>query len=188
MFVMNVAKTGVGVNIPKFGTSLSTCFDLEFYPTQEIVEGYDRYNNKIINTVDENDEVIINPGDRLMIPTGLVMKLEHKPTIEDYKDIITYEDIDLRLYSIRLHARSGLSLKRGLILANSEGIVDVDYQYEIFVLLMNVSEVPQKIKKYDRIAQGEVVCNVPFSFVEVKEVPKPHSERSGGFGSTGVAG
>jgi dUTPase len=78
-----------------------------------------------------------------------------------------------------------LSLKRGLVLANSEGVIDVDYQNEVFVMMTNISEVTQTIKRYDRMAQAEVVANIPFNFVEIKDVPKPHSERSGGFGSTG---
>lgn len=186
MFVLTVAKLGNEVNLPKFGTSLSTCFDLEFYPTQKVVEGYNKFNEKVVRYVEVDDSVSIFPGDRLLLGTGLVMKLEYKPTIEQFKDImITTDDIDLKTYSIRLHARSGLSLKRGLVLANSEGVIDVDYQNEVFVLMTNISEVTQTIKRYDRMAQAEVVANIPFNFVEIKDVPKPHSERSGGFGSTG---
>ena len=94
----------------------------------------------------------------------------------------------LQNYSIRLHPRSGLSLKRGLVLANSEGIVDVDYQEEVFVLLTNISEVTQTIKTGDRIAQAEIVCNEPFKFIVISKRPEKHSERKGGFGSTGTAG
>jgi dUTP pyrophosphatase len=97
---------------------------------------------------------------------------------------------ELRNYSIRLHARSGMSLKQGLILANSEGVVDVDYQQEIFVMLTNISELAVTISVGDRIAQAEVVRNyvAQFELVESDEEPTPHSERSGGFGSTGVTG
>lgn len=187
MFTLNVAAKSPDVHLPKYGTSLSTCFDLEFFATERAVEGFNRYNEKVARYVNEHDEIMIYPGDRLMIPTGLVMKLEYVPTIESYRDILN-DSIDLKHFSIRLHARSGLSLKRGLILANSEGIVDADYQQEIFVLLMNVSEVTQTIAKHDRIAQGEVVGNVPFNLIKLNHVPTPHSERSGGFGSTGIVG
>lgn len=187
MFTLNVATLSNDVRIPKFGTSLSTCFDLEFFPTQPVVEGYNKFNEKIVRHVEEDNSITIYPGDRLLLGTALVMKLEHVPTIEDFKDIIFHDEVNLQNYSIRLHARSGLSLKQGLVLANSEGIVDVDYQYEISVLMTNISEVAQSIKRYDRIAQAEVVCNVPVHFLKVEEVPKPHSERSGGFGSTGIS-
>jgi dUTP pyrophosphatase len=86
-----------------------------------------------------------------------------------------------------LHPRSGLSLKKGLVLANCEGIVDVDYQEEVFILLTNISKMHQTIRKGDRIAQGEIVCNEPFHIAVCGTRPEKHSERSGGFGSTGVA-
>jgi dUTP pyrophosphatase len=92
----------------------------------------------------------------------------------------------LQNYSIRLHPRSGLSLKRGLVLANSEGIVDVDYQQQVFVLLTNISSIGQTIKAGERIAQAEVTCNEQVEFVVLANAPEKHSERNGGFGSTGV--
>jgi dUTPase len=45
----------------------------------------------------------------------------------------------------------------------------------------------QTIRKGDRIAQGEIVCNEPFHIAVCGTRPEKHSERSGGFGSTGVA-
>jgi len=46
---------------------------------------------------------------------------------------------------------------------------------------------PATIKKGDRIAQAEVVCNVPISIVKLNSMPDKYSERSDGFGSTGVS-
>jgi hypothetical protein len=45
---------------------------------------------------------------------------------------------------------------------------------------------PTFIKKGDRIAQAEVVCNVPISIVKLNSMPQQYSERSSGFGSTGI--
>lgn len=187
MLVLNVYKLRDDIELPSYGTSLSNCFDLSFQPTSEekIIKGYNKFNEPIARHLNELEEFSIFPGDRLLVPTGLIFKIQELITIEKFSDILV-ESKGLQRYSIRLHPRSGLSLKRGLVLANSEGIVDVDYQEEVFVLLTNISEITQTIKKGDRIAQAEVVCNELIKFVVVSNQPEKHSERSGGFGSTGT--
>jgi len=186
VIILNVYRLKDEFELPTYGTSLSNCFDLSFQPSDTHVKGYDKYNNPISQLINSHGEISIYPGDRLLIPTGLVCKIEQLITIEQYTDI-PKKETPLGSYSIRLHPRSGLSLKRGLILANCEGIVDVDYQEEIFVLMTNISEIGQTIKKGDRIAQAEVVCNVPdIHFVPLTARPSKHAERSGGFGSTDI--
>jgi len=196
VLAVNVYRLRDDLELPTFGTTLANCFDLSFQPTstEGIVKGYNKYNDPVTRHIrnfsgglrhGNEDEFEIEPGDRLLIPTGLIFKIELLHTIETYADISRTE-MPLQNYSIRLHPRSGLSLKRGLVLANSEGIVDVDYQEEVFVLLTIISDVSQRIKRGDRIAQAEIVCNEPTKFIVVTKRPEKHSERAGGFGSTGT--
>ena len=185
MLTVNVYRLCDDLELPTYGTSLANCFDLSFQPTNFSVKGYDKWNSPITHEINDHGEISINPGDRLLIPTGLIFKVEQYLTVETYADV-SREIKPLQNYSIRLHPRSGLSLKRGLVLANSEGIVDVDYQEEVFVLLTNISEIAQTIKRGDRIAQAEIVSNEPVNFIVVTKRPEKHSERGGGFGSTGV--
>ena len=190
MLTVNVYRLRDDLELPTYGTSLANCFDLSFQPTDKFVKGYNKHNESVgrpihINVDDDIQQFEIEPGDRLLVPTGLIFKIELLHTIETFADIAR-SDQPLQNYSIRLHPRSGLSLKRGLVLANSEGIVDVDYQEEVFVLLTNISEVAQTIRKGDRIAQAEIVCNEPTNFIVLAQRPEKHSERKGGFGSTGV--
>jgi len=63
--------------------------------------------------------------------------------------------------------------------------VDVDYQKEIFVVMTNISSVVQMIEFKERIAQAEIVNNIPFRLHETSADIEPYSERDGGFGSTG---
>ena len=186
MIYLNVYRLNNDIELPTYGTTLANCFDLSFQPTSNVVNGYDQFNSPIQRDVNALGEMYLYPGDRLLIPTGLIFKIDHRKTIETYADISRAE-LPLQNHSIRLHPRSGLSLKKGLILANCEGIVDVDYQEEVFVLLTNVSKMHATIRKGDRIAQAEVVCNEPFHIALVNTRPEKHSERSGGFGSTGVS-
>jgi dUTP pyrophosphatase len=117
-----------------------------------------------------NDQSItLMPGDRVMVPTGLILDIPDG-------------------YSVRVHARSGLSLKQGLILVNSEGVIDSDYVEELFVLLTNVSENAQVIKNGDRIAQAELVKKEEYALWEIFEAPAKKTDRDGGMGSTGTKG
>lgn len=172
--VVQLFKLSADVPTPAYGTSMAACFDLSYQPNGRFsIQGYDKWNREI-DRMSYANAVEIFPGDRLLVPTGLIMKIRG------------LDDAGLMSsYSIRLHARSGLSLKKGLVLANAEGVIDVDYQKEIFVMLTNISEVPASISVGERIAQAEVVRQCPAYFELVKEQPKPYSERDGGFGSTG---
>ena len=170
--VIQLFKLSEEVPVPAYGTSMSACFDLSFQPTGRYsIQGYDKYNEPC-DRMCYAGFVEIQPGDRILVPTGLIMRI--KETAEG-----------IPFHSIRLHARSGMSLKQGLVLANAEGVIDVDYQKEIFVMLTNISAMNVRINTGDRIAQGEVVVNKIVLFELVKEVPQSYSEREGGFGSTG---
>jgi len=172
--VIQLFRLSDEVPVPAYGTSMAACFDLSFQPTGRFsIQGYDKYNNSC-DRMSYTGSVEIQPQDRILVPTGLVMKIR-----SDFTDDV------MATYSIRLHARSGMSLKQGLVLANAEGVIDVDYQKEIFVMLTNISAMPVTIKTGDRIAQAEVVRQCPAHFQLVSEQPKGYSERDGGFGSTG---
>lgn len=75
-----------------------------------------------------------------------------------------------------LHIRSSMANK-GLRLMNGVGVIDMDYEKEIGVMIENTGLVPIKISKHDRIAQ--LVLNTCLMLGE------PDAEREGGFGSTG---
>ena len=87
-------------------------------------------------------------------------------------------------YAAMVLPRSGMGTK-GLILANTIGLIDSDYQGEIILSVWNRSSDPIKINAMDRIAQLIIipVIQSEFNFVESFE----QTERgSNGFGSTGV--
>ena len=172
------------VAYPTFGTTLSTCFDLRYHPTNaNKIQGYTEYNDQIDRQIHEDGSVDICPGDRMLIPTGVIFKIIDAPPskVSDVCPIPTNK----KVFSIRLHPRSGMALKSGLVLANAEGIVDIDYQKQVFVIVHNISRVRQKIMSGERIAQAEILKNEQFMMTEFTVEPSGHSERSGGFGSTG---
>jgi dUTP pyrophosphatase len=93
--------------------------------------------------------------------------------------------LDENSRSIRLHPRSGVALKYGLILANCEGVIDEDYVNETQLIVLNTSDEIMKVYHGDRIAQGELVRYEQFDIEEIWQQPTQKSNRVGGFGSTG---
>ena len=115
----------------------------------------------------EGDPIVINPGETVMIHTGLSMAIP-----EGY--------VGLNF------ARSGLASKRGLAPANKVGVIDSDYRGEISVFLRNNSNEDFTIHPGDRVAQ---LLLMPVALPEIIEVDElSDTERgAGGFGSTGRA-
>lgn len=89
-------------------------------------------------------------------------------------------------YSVRLHARSGLALKEGLVLANAEGVIDSDYTDELLVMVTATSSCLVSIPNGSRICQAELVRNQPVTLARSDFPPQKKTTREGGFGSTGV--
>jgi len=82
-------------------------------------------------------------------------------------------------------SRSGLASK-GIVVANAPGLIDSDYQGEIFVLLYNRTQIPYKIQPGDRIAQLEFVRIQLVDFEKVEAFTESTVRGSSGFGSSGV--
>jgi dUTP pyrophosphatase len=166
MYVENVSLYQVrqDATVPTYGSEFSACFDLYACIRGEIKIWYeDNFSEKI---QPQNNGLIINPGDRVLIPTGFVFCMGADK-------------------SMRIHPRSGLATKFGIIVANCEGVVDCDYPEETFVLLTNISSVSVGVMHGDRIAQGEIVDRVQVRFGLVEKNMAITSSRVSGCGSTG---
>lgn len=105
--------------------------------------------------------VEIKPGEKYTIPTNTVVEME---------------DGDVLL----LFPRSSYSIKFGLELVNSVGVIDADYKDQILVCYRNTGDKPFFVKRGDRIAQGVFV-----KFLKTDD-DTAGGERHGGVGSTGV--
>ena len=111
----------------------------------------------------------IHPGETVLVPTGIAIHLS-----------------DPNLAAMIL-PRSGLGHKHGIVLGNLVGLIDSDYQGEVFVSTWNRGHDSFTLNPLDRLAQLVVVPVVQVAFNVVDEFEA--SERgAGGFGSTGVGG
>lgn len=166
--VLKFFKTNPLAVVPKFGTKESACFDLAYQPVYNgTVKGFNANNAPIERKINPSGTFTIMPGDRLLVPVGFILDIPQG-------------------FSVRFHARSGLSLKNGLILANNEAVIDSDYVEEIFIMLTNISSLGQDIQPGNRLAQGELVKTVSYTLGEARDKPGQKTDRVGGYGSTGV--
>ena len=111
------------------------------------------------------EDVTIEPGQTVLIPTGLAMEIP-----------VGYAGL--------IYARSGLSVKRGLAPANKVGVIDADYRGEFMVALLNHGTQAQTISHGERIAQLVITPVITPGFQEVEELSDT-VRGAGGFGSTG---
>jgi len=111
--------------------------------------------------------LVLSPGERLRVPTGLAMALP--PGHEG-----------------QVRPRSGLAAKHGITVLNAPGTIDEDYRGEVEVILVHLGREPFTIQHGDRIAQL-VVAPVTRVRVELESVESlgATARGEGGFGSTG---
>jgi len=111
--------------------------------------------------------ITLHPGETTLVPSGLAIHLA-----------------DPGLAAMVL-PRSGLGHKHGIVLGNLVGLIDSDYQGQIFVSVWNRGRASFTIQPMERIAQLVVVPVLQVGFNVVDDFDA--SERgAGGFGSTGL--
>ena len=120
----------------------------------------------ILAAVPEGEPLILKPGERQLVPTGL--------------------QVDIPLdYEIQIRPRSGLAIKQGITALNTPGTIDADYRGEIKIILINLGQENVVINRGMRIAQM-VLSPVSKLKWRLEDKLSETTRNSGGFGSTGV--
>ena len=136
-----------GATVPEYATSGSAAVDLRA-------------------AIDENETVVLAPGERKLIPTGLSIS----PESSEYVAVIA--------------GRSGLGVKKGVSLANGIGVIDSDYRGEICVGLRNNGTADYTVQPGERIAQLMFMPCLAAAFT-LTDALDDTARGVGGFGSTG---
>jgi dUTP pyrophosphatase len=119
----------------------------------------------LLAAVPEDAPVILSPGHRALVPTGISLALPPG-------------------YEAQVRPRSGLASKHGVTVLNAPGTIDADYRGEIGVLLINHGDAPFAVRRGERIAQMVIAPVIRAELVAA--VSLSATERGGGgFGSTG---
>lgn len=108
----------------------------------------------------------LQPGETELIPTGMAIHIGDPG------------------YAALILPRSGLGHKHGIVLGNLVGLIDSDYQGQLFISCWNRGRIPFMLSPMERIAQLVIVPVIQAQFNVVDDFVA--SERGeGGFGSTG---
>ncbi|MFP4251590.1 MAG: dUTP diphosphatase [Guyparkeria sp.] len=113
-----------------------------------------------------DEALTLAPGQTELVPTGMAIHLD-----------------DPGLAAMIL-PRSGLGHKHGIVLGNLVGLIDSDYQGQLFVSMWNRGDSPFTVDVGERIAQLVVVPVVQVAFEAVEEFGES-ARGTGGFGHTG---
>jgi dUTP pyrophosphatase len=111
--------------------------------------------------------VMIGPGERALIPTGLTIALPPG-------------------YELQIRPRSGLALRHGVTLPNAPGTIDEDYRGEISVIVLNAGSETFMVERGTRIAQAVLAPVSRAVWQEVEDLDVT-ARNTGGFGSTGTS-
>jgi dUTP pyrophosphatase len=112
-----------------------------------------------------DEDLTLQPGETKLVPTGLAVHV---------KD---------RNFVAMIMPRSSMGHKNGIILGNTVGVIDSDYQGPLMMSLWNRSDKAFTIKAFERVAQLVIVPVVQAQFNVVVDFEA--TERGeGGFGST----
>ena len=112
--------------------------------------------------------LLLRPGDSQLVPAGIAIHLGAAG------------------YAAIILPRSGLGAKHGIVLGNLVGLIDSDYQGQVFVSMWNRGKSEFTVNPLDRIAQLVVVPVAQVEWNVVEEFASS-TRGAGGFGSTGQA-
>lgn len=147
--------------LPKYAHKGDAGFDLRAN-VEEI-----KNDNYLFNAIKFNaTTIILNPGGRVLIPTGLYMAIPEG-------------------YELQIRPRSGLALKHGITVVNTPGTIDAVYRGNIGVILKNDGTEPFIIEQGDRIAQGVLNKVEEANLIEVDSLDETDRSDSG-YGKSGV--
>ena len=113
------------------------------------------------------EPLTVQPGETVMIPSGIAISI-HDPSL-----------VALLL------PRSGLGIKHGIVLANTVGVIDSDYQGEIGIGIFNRGKAAYTIEPGERICQMMFVPVTQAALSIVEEFSMDSARGAGGFGHTG---
>ncbi|MEI6207983.1 MAG: dUTP diphosphatase [Desulfuromonadales bacterium] len=111
--------------------------------------------------------ITVQPGETVLIPSGIAISINNPGVVA------------------LLVPRSGLGIKHGIVLANTIGVIDSDYQGEIGVGILNRGAAPYTIEPGERICQMMFVPVIQTVLKLVAEFSTETDRGAGGFGSTG---
>jgi len=113
-----------------------------------------------------DESLTVQPGETHLIPTGLAIHIANPA------------------YAATILPRSGLGHKHGIVLGNLVGLIDSDYQGQLFISCWNRGDTAFTIEEGDRIAQLVIIPVVQVTLNQVDSFDET-DRGEGGFGHSG---
>jgi dUTP pyrophosphatase len=120
----------------------------------------------LVAAVASDSPVVIAPGERALIPTGLAIALPAG-------------------FEAQVRPRSGLALRHGVTVLNAPGTIDADYRGEVQIILVNLGRESFTVERGARVAQLVVAATMQASLRVVATLDET-TRGVRGFGSTGT--
>ena len=147
------------VILPEYSHDTDACADIRAYFNDEFL-------SKNTSILVAEKTICLSSGNRLLIPTGLILDIPEG-------------------YSVRTHPRSSTGYKIGIHHPHDQGIIDADYYHQLFLLFYNMTEIEISIKHNQKLVQAEMIKKPIYEIIETKIQPSQKTDRIGGLGSTG---
>lgn len=160
-------KTDEGVDLPLYESEFAAGFDLPVHSFKKLFKGTKEVplDKKLQKSIEEG-YLTLRGFERVLCGTGIYLSVPQE-------------------YELQIRSRSGLALKRGLLVANSPGTIDSDYRGEVGIIIINSTPFLNRINIGERLAQG--VFNKTQKGLWNKVTKLDETARAdGGFGSTGT--
>jgi dUTP pyrophosphatase len=177
------AKMPEFASVQDSGADVFANFDIPVEELIKLFKSSDPMRHIVFDGPDQSNvsAILIEPGQRMLVPTGLRLLPDQ-----------TCIDIDYVPHQMgfQVRSKSGLAWKQGIVILNSPGTIDCGYQGELMAIVLNTSSTPVYIQNGQKIAQI-VVELIPmmgdYHEIPLEEVPQYSTSRGeGGMGSTGV--
>jgi dUTP pyrophosphatase len=162
---MKIKVLNNGVELPIKASELAAGVDLKVTSFKRLFKGNVEIDINKLATSIKNGYLTLRGHERVLCGTNLFVELPENLHIE-------------------IRDRSGISLKRGLLMANSPGTIDADYRGEIGLIIYNSTPYLNKIELGERLGQAVLMQHIPIEWEKVDELQGP--DRNGGYGSTGT--
>lgn len=151
--------------LPKYATTGAAGFDFR----ADVSKVKEKFTWNCVLSYKEDgtiSKVIVCPGGRALIPTGLHMSIPEG-------------------YMLAVVTRSGLGLKNGITMANSYGVIDADYRGDVGLIVQNNGFEPFTIVTGDRVGQG-LLYKVEQAEFELVNTLTETERGEGGYGHSGT--
>lgn len=159
-------KLEEGVSIPEYATKGDAGFDLVCTKLLKLYNGKEEVDlEKNLPNTKDNGYFHLRPWERALVGTGIYMEVPEG-------------------YELQIRSRSGNTLKKGVVVANSPGTIDSGYRGEIGVILSNTTPYLAKVSFGELVAQGVIKQVEQANFIKVETLSET-DRGEGGFGHTG---